>query len=276
MSGGKPKLNRIFWVSWSCSQLLGLRVKEFVLKSPVSLTDSQPPSFDHFEWSEQEECSVKWEISHSAQVSQSHNISLVSGSVCNAEVRQDSLLPSPAKTLILGNVSFSVSRSLLRALCSTAVPISEERIPVEYYWALIHVWIILYSNLFLEWTFSSLDLFPSLCLIPDLLWTKGRIIIFCSPANNDSVKSSCELSSKCRTPSAKALSSVLPWGGWNTSLLSLMKEPCSECCTEDAAPCLGHGGCNRWRNRPDLKFPADTFNQAVWILEEMSLSLCNS
>lgn len=158
-----------------------VRIKEFVLKSPVSLTDSQPPSFDHFEWSEQEECSVKWEISHSAQVSQSHNISLISGSVCNAEVRQDSLLPSPAKTLILGNVSFSVSRSLLRALCSTAVPISEERIPVEYYWALIHVWIILYSNLFLEWTFSSLDLFPSLCLIPDLLWTKGRIIIFCSP-----------------------------------------------------------------------------------------------
>lgn len=134
MGGGKAKLNRIFWVSWSCSQLLRPWIKELIIESPVSFTDSQHPSFDHLKWSEPEECSVKWEISHSTPVSQSHDISLISEIVCDAELGQDSPLPSPAKTLILGSISFGVSRSLLRTLCPTAFP------KREFQWNIPELW----------------------------------------------------------------------------------------------------------------------------------------
>lgn len=89
MGGRKPKLNRSFWVSRSCSQLLRLRIMKSAVKSPGPFMDSQPSSFDHFKWYEGEKCSEKWKISHSAQVSQRHKISFISASVCKTEVRQD-------------------------------------------------------------------------------------------------------------------------------------------------------------------------------------------
>lgn len=160
MGDGKPKLNKIFLVSRSYSQLLRLWVKKFAVKSPVPFMDS---SF--FLWSFQviRRRKIIWKIKDFAFHSSQPKIRVLSSvqvSVMQRLGRTKSLLLSPAKTLILGSIFSSVSRRLFRAICSMSFPISEERVPMKYYWAfsMIRVQVIVCISLFPEQAFSSVGL----------------------------------------------------------------------------------------------------------------------